>query len=166
MAEETKDPVTTFPRIMLTGLSITGLIYVLVSITAVALVPIGRLADTETPLLTVVETGAPDLPIDDIYPFGERCNAEYRSKFATHLHRTLSPERLRQAWIFLSARRRSDRSGFLTYHRLVRFESSARTPPARIFGIAVISASNMPWMQSCGICPASSSSRCVIAGLA
>ncbi|MDD9349152.1 APC family permease [Mumia sp.] len=69
MAEETKDPVSTFPRIMLTGLSITGLIYVLVSITAVALVPIGRLAATETPLLTVVELGAPNLPIDEIYPF-------------------------------------------------------------------------------------------------
>ncbi|MGH1565635.1 APC family permease [Mumia sp. DW29H23] len=69
MAEETKDPVSTFPRIMLTGLSITGLIYVLVSITAVALVPIGKLAATETPLLTVVETGAPNLPIDEIYPF-------------------------------------------------------------------------------------------------
>ncbi|KAA1420015.1 APC family permease [Mumia zhuanghuii] len=69
MAEETKDPVSTFPRIMLTGLSITGLIYVLVSITAVALVPVGELAASETPLLTVVEIGAPDLPIDEIYPF-------------------------------------------------------------------------------------------------
>ncbi|WP_370614190.1 APC family permease [Mumia sp. Pv 4-285] len=69
MAEETKDPVSTFPRIMLTGLSITGLIYVLVSITAVALVPVGQLAASETPLLTVVEIGAPDLPIDEIYPF-------------------------------------------------------------------------------------------------
>lgn len=54
---------------MLTGLSITGLIYVLVSITAVALVPVGQLAASETPLLTVVEIGAPDLPIDEIYPF-------------------------------------------------------------------------------------------------
>ena len=39
MAEETKNPSTVFPKIMLTGLSITGLIYVLVSITAIALVP-------------------------------------------------------------------------------------------------------------------------------
>ncbi|WP_167003041.1 APC family permease [Mumia sp. ZJ430] len=69
MAEETKDPVRTFPRIMLTGLSITGIIYVLVSITAVALVPVGELAASETPLLTVVERGAPDVPIDEIYPF-------------------------------------------------------------------------------------------------
>ncbi|WP_262852765.1 APC family permease [Mumia quercus] len=69
MAEETKDPLRSFPRMMLTGLSITGLIYVLVSITAVALVPIGELGASETPLLTVVERGAPDVPIDEIYPF-------------------------------------------------------------------------------------------------
>ena len=69
--------------------------------------------------------------IDDIYPFGERCNAEYRGRFATHLHRTLSPERLRQAWIFLSARRQRDHSGWLSYHRLVMFETRARAPPVR-----------------------------------
>jgi amino acid transporter len=39
MAEETKDPVRTFPKMMITGLTITGIIYVLVSIVAVALVP-------------------------------------------------------------------------------------------------------------------------------
>ena len=44
MAEETKDPSRIFPKIMLTGLSITGVIYVLVSISAVALVPVGELA--------------------------------------------------------------------------------------------------------------------------
>jgi amino acid transporter len=54
---------------MLTGLGITGLIYVLVSICAVALVPIGDLAGSDTPLVTVVQTGAPDLPIGDILPF-------------------------------------------------------------------------------------------------
>jgi amino acid transporter len=36
MAEETKDPVHIFPR-MLTGLSVTGLIYVLVSVASFAL---------------------------------------------------------------------------------------------------------------------------------
>ena len=35
MAEEIKDPVRIFPKIMLTGLCITGVIYVLVSICAV-----------------------------------------------------------------------------------------------------------------------------------
>ncbi len=68
MVEETKDP-RVFPKIMLTGLSITGVIYVLVSIVAVAAVPIGQLTESETPLLDVVEAGAPGLPIDEIFPF-------------------------------------------------------------------------------------------------
>ncbi|SNC60634.1 amino acid/polyamine/organocation transporter, APC superfamily [Kytococcus aerolatus] len=69
MAEETKDPVKTFPKIMLTGLLITAVIYVLVSVTAVALVPVGELKEGDTPLLQVVQAGAPNLPIDTIYPF-------------------------------------------------------------------------------------------------
>ncbi|MDE9366785.1 APC family permease [Luteipulveratus sp. YIM 133132] len=69
MAEETKDPVRIFPRMMITGITVTGIIYVLVSICAVALVPIGELAGSETPLVTVVEKGAPDLPIERILPF-------------------------------------------------------------------------------------------------
>ncbi|MCL3837297.1 APC family permease [Aeromicrobium duanguangcaii] len=69
MAEECHEPNRIFPKIMLTGLGITGLIYVLVSITAVALVPVGELAGNDTPLVTVVERGAPDLPIDTILPF-------------------------------------------------------------------------------------------------
>ena len=69
MAEECHEPNRIFPRIMLTGLGITGVIYVLVSICAVALVPVGDLAGNDTPLVTVVERGAPDLPIDTILPF-------------------------------------------------------------------------------------------------
>jgi len=69
MAEETKDPARIFPKIMLTGLTITGIIYVLVSIAAVALVPVGELAESATPLTLVVEAGAPNLPISDILPF-------------------------------------------------------------------------------------------------
>lgn len=70
MAEETKDPVRIFPKVMLTGLSLTGLIYIVVSIVAVALVPVAELEDPSTPpLLRVVQAGAPDLPIDQIYPF-------------------------------------------------------------------------------------------------
>jgi len=68
MAEETRDPSKTFPKVMLAGLGITGAIYVLVSIAAVALVPIGRLSESATPLLEVVRTGAPALPMDQIYP--------------------------------------------------------------------------------------------------
>jgi amino acid transporter len=69
MAEETKDPSRIFPKVMLTGLGITAVIYVLVSICAVAVVPIGQLAGNETPLVTVVQTAAPDFPIADLLPF-------------------------------------------------------------------------------------------------
>jgi amino acid transporter len=69
MAEETKDPVRIFPRILLSGLTIAGVVYVLVSIVAVALVPIGELKASETPLVDVVKAGAPGLPIEHILPF-------------------------------------------------------------------------------------------------
>ena len=68
MAEETHDPSKNFPRVMLSGLGITAFIYVLVSIAAVAVVPVGELAASETPLLEVVRAGAPGLPMDQIYP--------------------------------------------------------------------------------------------------
>ncbi|MCU1438418.1 MAG: family permease [Naasia sp.] len=69
MAEETKDPSRIFPKVMLTGLGITAVIYVLVSIIAVALVPVGELAGNDTPLVTVVETAAPGFPISALLPF-------------------------------------------------------------------------------------------------
>ncbi|GMA30334.1 amino acid permease [Litorihabitans aurantiacus] len=69
MAEETKNPARVFPRIMLTGMGITGAIYVAVAVVAVALVPVGDLAASETPLVEVVRAGAPGLPIDRILPF-------------------------------------------------------------------------------------------------
>ncbi|MCV7280544.1 APC family permease [Mycolicibacterium flavescens] len=69
MAEETKDPVRTFPKVLLTGLSIAGVVYILVSIIAVALVPIGELRESATPLVSVVEAAAPGLPIDELFPF-------------------------------------------------------------------------------------------------
>ena len=69
MAEETKDPVKTFPKILLSGLSIAGVVYILVSIVAVALVPIGKREESDTPLVEVVRAGAPGLPIDTILPF-------------------------------------------------------------------------------------------------
>jgi basic amino acid/polyamine antiporter, APA family len=64
MAEETKDPVRTFPKILLTGLFLTGLIYVLVSISAITLVSPEQLGEGETPLLKVVQAGAPNFPIE------------------------------------------------------------------------------------------------------
>jgi APA family basic amino acid/polyamine antiporter len=63
MAEEIKNPSRIFPRILLSGLVITGLIYVLVSISAVALVSPEELSQGETPLLKVVEAGAPGFPL-------------------------------------------------------------------------------------------------------
>lgn len=69
MAEETKDPVRVFPKVLLGGLSIAGVVYVLVSIIAVALVPVGVLEESTTPLVEVVKAGAPTLPIDAILPF-------------------------------------------------------------------------------------------------
>ena len=69
MAEETKDPVRIFPRMMITGISVTGVIYVLIAICSVALVPVGVLADSDTPLVTVVETAAPGIPVEQVLPF-------------------------------------------------------------------------------------------------
>lgn len=63
MAEETKEPNRIFPKILLAGLLITGLIYVLVSISAVTLVEPAALGEGETPLLKVVEAGAPGFPL-------------------------------------------------------------------------------------------------------
>lgn len=64
MAEETKDPSRIFPKILLTGLLLTGVIYVLVSVSAITLVPPEQLSQGETPLLQVVEAGAPGFPIE------------------------------------------------------------------------------------------------------
>src|SRR6195952_5195759 len=69
MAEETKDPVKIFPKILLTGLGIAGVVYIVVAVVAVALVPIGTLEASETPLVEVVKAGAPGLPIEKILPF-------------------------------------------------------------------------------------------------
>jgi amino acid transporter len=69
MAEETKDPVRNFPRMMLAGLGITGGIYLLIAVFSVALVPVGELGEGDTPLTKVVTAGLPDFPIDAIMPF-------------------------------------------------------------------------------------------------
>ncbi|MEO4000026.1 amino acid permease [Mesorhizobium sp. CAU 1732] len=64
MAEETHRPSKIFPKVLLGGLLITGLIYVLVSISAITLVSPEDLAEGDTPLLKVVEAGAPGFPIE------------------------------------------------------------------------------------------------------
>ena len=63
MAEECKDPIRHFPKVLLGGLLITGLIYVLVSISSITLVAPERLGEGETPLLQVVQAGAPGFPL-------------------------------------------------------------------------------------------------------
>jgi APA family basic amino acid/polyamine antiporter len=63
MAEECKEPSRIFPKVLLAGLVLTGIIYVLVSISAVTLVSPEALGEGETPLLQVVQAGAPGFPI-------------------------------------------------------------------------------------------------------
>jgi amino acid transporter len=63
MAEECKQPSKLFPKVLLSGLFITGIIYVLVAISAITLVPAAELGEGETPLLKVVQAGAPGFPI-------------------------------------------------------------------------------------------------------
>ncbi|MCX6397754.1 MAG: APC family permease [Propionibacteriales bacterium] len=73
MVEETKDPKRIFPRAMFTGLGIAVIIYMLVAISVVAVIPAGEITTPKNPeagvLLDVVRIGAPDIPIDKIFPF-------------------------------------------------------------------------------------------------
>ncbi|ANY22340.1 APC family permease [Gordonia terrae] len=69
MAEECKEPTRIFPKVMLSGLGITAVVYVLIAICAVAIVPVGVLAESETPLVDVVQTAAPDFPMSDLLPW-------------------------------------------------------------------------------------------------
>ena len=73
MVEETKEPERIFPRTMLTGLGIAVIIYVLVAISVVAVLTPGELAEINEAegraLLEVVSKGAPDFPIDKVFPF-------------------------------------------------------------------------------------------------
>lgn len=63
MAEECTNPTKHFPVVLLAGLFITGAIYVLVSVSAITLVSPEQLGEGETPLLKVVQAGAPNFPI-------------------------------------------------------------------------------------------------------
>jgi amino acid transporter len=49
--------------VLLTGLAITGIVYVLVSISAITLVSAAELGEGDTPLLKVIQAGAPGFPI-------------------------------------------------------------------------------------------------------
>ncbi|PRY00591.1 APC family permease [Allonocardiopsis opalescens] len=59
MAEETKDPVRTFPRVLLLGLCVTAAIYLTIAVVTSTLVPAEVLAESDGPLLLVVQAAAP-----------------------------------------------------------------------------------------------------------
>ncbi|WP_109775827.1 APC family permease [Quadrisphaera granulorum] len=63
MAEETHDPIRTFPKVMFLALGTAGVLYLLVGVIAVAVVPLDALSEGDTPLLQVVSAGAPNFPI-------------------------------------------------------------------------------------------------------
>ncbi|WP_460858011.1 APC family permease [Nocardiopsis coralliicola] len=62
MAEETKAPSRTFPRIVLLGLAVTALIYVVIAVVTSTLVPTEELAESDGPLLLVVQAALPWFP--------------------------------------------------------------------------------------------------------
>ncbi|MFF8958979.1 APC family permease [Streptomyces sp. NPDC014894] len=62
MAEETKDPVRTFPRAIFIGVAVTGTVYVLVALVSSLLVDHRTLAGSSGPLLEVVKAGGIAIP--------------------------------------------------------------------------------------------------------
>ncbi|GHH79918.1 amino acid transporter [Streptomyces sulfonofaciens] len=62
MAEETQDPVRTFPRAVFIGVAVTGTIYVLVALVSSLLVDHRTLEGSSGPLLEVVKAGGIDFP--------------------------------------------------------------------------------------------------------
>jgi amino acid transporter len=62
MVEETQDPRRTFPRAFFYGITITGVVYMLVAFVTTTLVPIDVLRDSNQDLLEVVRVGAPWFP--------------------------------------------------------------------------------------------------------
>ncbi|GGU12239.1 APC family permease [Nocardioides albus] len=73
MVEETKEPERIFPRTMFMGLGAAALLYILVAISVVSVLSPGELETIRESegraLLEVVEKGAPDFPIDKVFPF-------------------------------------------------------------------------------------------------
>ena len=73
MVEEVKEPNRIFPRTMLTGLGIAVLLYMLVAVSVVTVLTAPELKDISDSegraLLEVVSKGAPDFPIDRVFPF-------------------------------------------------------------------------------------------------
>jgi amino acid transporter len=63
MVEETTNPQRDFPRAFFIGITITGIVYMLVAFFTTALVPIDVLRETNRDLLEVVRAGAPWFPL-------------------------------------------------------------------------------------------------------
>jgi amino acid transporter len=62
VAEETKDPVRVYPKVLFGGLAIAGVVYLLVTIGASMVVPTSDLASSDGPLLEVINQGPLGLP--------------------------------------------------------------------------------------------------------
>ncbi len=62
VAEETREPARSYPRALFLGLGIAGLIYLLVTFTVSAVVPTDQLAESDAPLLQVIELGPLGIP--------------------------------------------------------------------------------------------------------
>jgi amino acid transporter len=73
MVEECQEPQKIFPRSMLTGLGVAVIIYMLVAVAVVAVLTPSELETINEAegraLLEVVSKGAPDFPIDRVFPF-------------------------------------------------------------------------------------------------
>jgi len=63
MVEEVEDPQRDFPKAFFIGISLTGVVYMLVAFFTTALVPIEILRDSNQDLLEVVRIGAPWFPL-------------------------------------------------------------------------------------------------------
>lgn len=63
VAEETVDPARTFPRALVGGMIVAGILYVLVAMTAALVVPIGTLAGSDAALLEVVKADILPIPL-------------------------------------------------------------------------------------------------------
>jgi amino acid transporter len=71
MVEETREPERIFPRTMLTGLGVAVVIYMLVAVSVVSVLTSDEISQAPEggALLQVVHVGAPDFPIDKVFPF-------------------------------------------------------------------------------------------------
>jgi APA family basic amino acid/polyamine antiporter len=71
MVEEVREPERIFPRTLLSGLGIAVILYMLVAISVVTVLTSDQIADASEgrALLEVVRIGAPDFPIDKVFPF-------------------------------------------------------------------------------------------------